>query len=180
MDGRDNLIRPNALNHNDLLEQIQLVVVRRWQLLFLGIGTIEYLPPLIRVLHEMVVNILEVAELSCSVELPVEIRPLVIRDPIGRIGRNGDFSCWPGEEVPPLSIVDLVVALPDLDGQHEGEEQFVLFEQTPADIFIEGVCEIVVHNVQSFLQLLGRRTVLHRQHEEADEPLEGVLVHGID
>jgi hypothetical protein len=66
--------------------------------------------------------------LSCSIELPVEIRPLVVRNPLGRIWWDGDFSCRPREEVPPLSIIDLIVALPDLDGQHEGEEQLVLLE----------------------------------------------------
>ena len=94
----------------------------------LRVAAIEYFPPFIGILHQMLMNVFETGQLACSIELPIEVRPLVVRDPIGGIGRNGDFSSGSREQVPPFPIVNLIVSLPNFDGQHEGEQQFVLLE----------------------------------------------------
>lgn len=70
------------------------MIVRRGELFFLRSSTVENFPPLISILHEMLVDVFEIAELACSIELSVEVRPLIIRDPLGRIGWNGDLSRW--------------------------------------------------------------------------------------
>jgi len=137
------------------------VVVGGGQLFFLRTAAIEYFPPFVGIFHEMLVDVLEVDKLASSIELSVEIRPLVIRNPRGGIGRNGDFSRRSREQVSPLSIIDLIVALSNLDSQNKREEQFVLFEQTSAHVFIKRIGKVVVHGVQSFLQLLRGRTILH-------------------
>ena len=92
------------------------MIVMRGELLFLRTSAIEYSSPFVRIFHEMLVNILEIGQLASSIELSVEIRPLIIRNPCCGIGRDSYFSSWSRKKVSPLSTVDLIVSLFDLDG----------------------------------------------------------------
>ena len=68
------------------------MVVGGGQLFFLGTAAIEYFPPFVWIFHKMLVDVLEIGKLASSIELSVEIGPLIIRDPGGGIGRDGNFS----------------------------------------------------------------------------------------
>ena len=54
--------------------------------------TVEKDSPFVRMHHEVFVDIFEILELPSTIELPVNIWPLVVRYPISGIGRNCDFS----------------------------------------------------------------------------------------
>ena len=146
----------------------------------LGVGAVEEGLPLVGVAHEVLVNVLKAVELPRPVELAVDVGPLVVGDPGGGVLGDGDLTGGAREQVPPLLVADLVVALADLDGEDEGEEELVLFEEGPADVFVEGVGEVVVDVEEPLLEDVGGGAGLDAQHEQPHEPLQGVLVHRVD
>lgn len=115
------------------------------QLLFVGICAIKYPLPLYLPLDEVLLNAFKDRELAHSIELPVQIRPLVSRDPIGGILRHFDFTCGTGKQIPPLSLINLVISLQYLYGQQEREEKLLLFEERSTHIFVKTIGEVVIH-----------------------------------
>jgi len=143
-------------------------------------NTVEKDSPLIGMHHEVFVDIFEIKELACSIELPVDVWPLVIRNPFGWIRRHCDFSRRSWKKIPPFFVINFVIALFDFDCEYKWKQKFMFLEQWSADILVERVSEVVVHVCQSLIKHIACRTVLHTHHKESNEPLQWVLVHRID
>lgn len=56
----------------------------------------------------------------------------------------------------------------------------MFFKEWPANIFIKRISEIVIHTFESFLKYIWRRRILKPEQKEITEPLQGILIHGID
>ncbi|MEO0336642.1 MAG: hypothetical protein AAF202_09610, partial [Pseudomonadota bacterium] len=67
-----------------------------------------------------------------------------------------------------------------LDSKHEGEHEFVLLKEGAANHGIERVCEVVVQDFDSLFNVFAALGISDPFHEKIDEPVQRVLVHGID
>lgn len=56
----------------------------------------------------------------------------------------------------------------------------MLLEERTADVFIETVGEVVIDVDQSFLQDVAGHAVFDAEHEQANKPLQSILIHWID
>lgn len=54
------------------------------------------------------------------------------------------------------------------------------FEQRPADVFVELVGEVIIKVLEPFLQHVARSGLVYTVDKQVVEPLEGVLIHGVD
>ena len=68
----------------------------------------------------------------------------------------------------------------DAHTQQEGEEQLVLLEERAAHVAVQAVGEVVVDVEDTLRDVVRPFGVGDAAEEDADEPLEGVLVHGVD
>ena len=62
--------------------------------LILRVRTVEYPFPLFRIFHKVLMDILKAFDLTSPIELPVDIRPLIIGNPFSWIIRDSDLSSW--------------------------------------------------------------------------------------
>lgn len=109
-----------------------------------------------------------------------DVGPRAVRDPISRVHFDCGVGAGASQEEPPEMLAQFLFAEFYVAGEHEGEEEFVFFEEGAADVFVERVSEVVDEVEQSAFKLLGRQGVLDCQLKEVDEPLQGVLVHWVD
>ena len=68
----------------------------------------------------------------------------------------------------------------DAYAQQEGEEQLVLLKERAAHVAVQAVGEVVVDVEDTLRDVVRPFGVGDAAEEDADEPLEGVLVHGVD
>jgi len=118
--------------------------------------------------------------LRSALDIPINVVPAVLIDPVSRILFLLDIARRSREQVPIFQVVKLIFSLQDLDQQHEAEEQLVLLEQGAADILVQREGEVIIQVEKSLFKLLCRRRVLHAHNEQIDEPLERVLVHRVN
>ena len=83
-------------------------------------------------------------EFGDTVNLSIEVRPLIFGDPISGVGDYSDLTGGACEQIPPLRVIYLFVSLEDLVRQNSGEKQFMAFKQGPADVLIKTVSKEVV------------------------------------
>ena len=144
LNGRDDLVRPDALQQNNFLKLIKLRVERRGHFLVLWRLRVENGFKVIRFLQKLQIRPVEHFEPAEPENLPVKVRPGVFADPGGGVWLNLDFPRGPGQKVPPFDFVYQVVGLEDLNREHQAEKQLVLLEERPADVLVERVGQIVV------------------------------------
>ncbi len=94
-----------------------------------------------------------------------DIRPRTVRNPLGGIGFEAWVSARACKEKSPKVLAKSLLSKLDIGCKHEGEKKFMLFEERPADIFIEGIGEIVDEIEKSHLELFGRQCILHSHLE---------------
>lgn len=149
LNGRNDFIRSNGLDNDDFLELIKIWIEWFREVHLLRTGTVKKHFPLISMLHHMLIDSLHNIKLPSSVELPVEIRPLVLRNPSSWVCRNMDLSWRPRKQIPPFFRIYLSITLLNLYRQNEWEQQFMLFEQWSAHILVKWVSKVVVHVFKS-------------------------------
>eukprot|EP00976_Prorocentrum_cordatum_P114809 1195902-Prorocentrum_minimum.AAC.5 len=67
-----------------------------------------------------------------------------------------------------------------LGGEHEGEEQLVLLKERAAHVLVQEEGEVLREVAQADVQIVTGRGVCDRLDEQVAEPLQAVLVHGVD
>lgn len=77
-------------------------------------------------------------------------------------------------------LAEFLLAELNVSRKHKREEELMFLKERPTDILIKRICEVIDKVEKPSFQLLGWQCVFHSQFEEVDEPLKGVLVHGID
>jgi hypothetical protein len=130
--------------------------------------------------HKVFENPLKSRQLIHAIELPENIGPGVIIDPVGGVILHFNFSRGPRQQIPPLIGIHLLLPKLYLHSQHKRKEQLMLLKQRPTHILVQTVSEVVYQIRQPYRQLFGGQGVLHRHLEEVDEPLQRVLVHRVD
>mmetsp|Transcript_14390 Transcript_14390/g.42321 ORF Transcript_14390/g.42321 Transcript_14390/m.42321 type:complete len:212 (-) Transcript_14390:5051-5686(-) len=85
-----------------------------------------------------------------------------------------------GEQLTPLVCIQPVVPHQQRRAKQHREGELVPFEQRAANVAVQKVLEEAVEVLQPHGQVGGWLRVGDRTHKEVDEPLERVLVHGVD
>ncbi len=161
LDTGDDFVRSEGFNDKHFLEVSKFFfpIFREWFLM--SIGWVEDMFELIWFFHEVFVNAFEVFQSGGhAFKLFVDIGPGCFRDPGGGIGGHLDFSSGTDKQEPELILIKFLISKENLGCQHKGEDEFVLFEQRSADVFVQTVREVIVHAVEPLLQHVGRRRVL--------------------
>lgn len=89
-------------------------------------------------------------------------------------------DCSSSQVEVPLSSRNLVGSSEDLSCIEEGVEQFVLFEETSANVYVERLSDVIQKDFKSLFQLVTLSRLVQSAVEETREEVERVLVHGID
>lgn len=143
------------------------------------------------VVHEIIHNPLEGRQVSFhAVDLPVDIGPLILTDPSGWIDCHLNVTSGTKQQETPLPLIHLIRSTEDSVGQQEGKQQLMLLEEGSAHVLVETVRYGLIEIHESVLKDLLLRSRLRIQRrcrcgfyhitEQVDEPLQRVLVHGID
>ena len=149
LDCQSHFVGSDRLQHDHLLEGVQSVVPFAWKLLLVGIGGIEDLLELLVELNEIGVDSLEVLDGGHVVELLVNLSPLDVVEPVGRVGLVLNLSAGASKEESPFLHVDLVVSEEDFRTQQEREQELMGFEQGSTDVLVQRQGEVVVQDSDS-------------------------------
>lgn len=120
----------------------------------------------------MLLDALHGVDLACTAELPVKIWPLILRDPFRGIVGYNNLSSWPGEQIPPLLQINLMITLLNLNSQDKGKEQLMFLKQGPTNILIQGIGKRIIHIPQPLLQDIRSHTALNGHNKQPREPLQ--------
>ena len=133
----------------------------------------------LRFLCEALIEALE----RLNVRERVDVLPHLLRDPLGRgvLGEARRIEHHAArQQVAPLGVVELVVALHEVGAQQQREGQLVLLKERAADVLVQEVLKVRVEVLHAHLQVAARLRIGDRAAEEVDEPVERVLVHRVD
>ena len=56
----------------------------------------------------------------------------------------------------------------------------ILLKQGTAHITIQRICEVIFQVLQSFVNIFSFLCVINAEHKQHDEPVERILVHGVN
>mmetsp|Transcript_11097 Transcript_11097/g.26039 ORF Transcript_11097/g.26039 Transcript_11097/m.26039 type:complete len:607 (-) Transcript_11097:345-2165(-) len=110
------------------------------------------------------------------------LRPGAVRDPVCRfLGRlSGVDAADAREQEAQLRGGDFGVGEHQARAHQERVEHFVLLEERAAHVAVERVGEELDEEVCALLDIRVLLRIVHRSREQKHEPIEGVLVHGLD
>ena len=175
---RDDLVRPEAPQNEELLEMGQLLLPLARESLCRRIrGVVDGLPQ-IWVIGDVFFEALVVTESGETTHFVPHFRG----DPAGGgilvgVLSNGHTT---SQQESQLAAIDRTLCHLKLGSQQEGKEELVLLKEGPANVQIEEVSEVVRQDFEPLVQIFTLFTVRNGSDEQGHKPSKGVLVHRIN
>jgi hypothetical protein len=180
LNSKSHLVGSQTLKDDHLLERVKLLIPFSWDGSVMRLLRVEDLLELLAILHEELIKALECRQLSHSVYLLVALSPLKIAKPVSRVLDDINCSSRSSKIVSPLIWIHELASEKNLDGEDVGEEQLVCLEQTSAHILVEVESEVVIEVFDSLFGIWVLSAVVYALTKEVGEPLQRVLIHGVD